>query len=142
MQSLANRTLQTVGDVRKLTGFLGYYRFYIQDISRIAKPIYELLQVKPRQAAVACGKSKCLPLPSRTSVEWTAENQKAVDQLVSLLVSPPVLAYPYFDTPFVLHMDASDQGLGAILYQHQEGKLRVIGYGSRIPLPCPEVGCV
>lgn len=42
-----------------------------------------------------------------------------------------MLAYPNFDTPFVLHMDASDQGLGAILYQHQEGKLRDIGYGSR-----------
>ncbi len=50
---------------------------------------------------------------------------------MSLLVSPPVLAYPNFDLPFVLHTDASDQGLGAILYQHQDGKLRVIGYGSR-----------
>lgn len=84
VRSLANRTLQTVGAVGKLTGFLGYYHSYIQNFSRIAKPIYELLQVKPRQAAVACGKTKCLPLPSRTPVEWTAENQKAVDQLVSL----------------------------------------------------------
>ncbi len=131
VRSLASRTPQTVGDVRKLTGFLGYYRSYIQDFSRIAKPIYELLQVKPEQAAVARGKSKGPQLPSRTPVEWAFEHQKALGRLVSLLVSPPVLAYPNFDSPFVLHTDASDQGLGAILYQHQDGKLRVIGYGSR-----------
>lgn len=131
VRSLASRTPQTVGDVRKLTGFLGYYRSYIQDFSRIAKPIYELLQVKPGQAAVARGKSKGPQLPSRTPVEWATEHQKALDRLISLLVSPPVLAYPNFDSPFVLHTDASDQGLGAILYQYQNGKLRVIGYGSR-----------
>ncbi len=131
VRSLTSRTPQTVGDVRKLTGFLGYYRSYIQDFSRIAKPIYELLQVKPEQAAVVRGKSKGPQLPSRTPVEWAFEHQKAFDRLVSLLVSPPVLAYPNFDSPFVLHTDASDQGLGAILYQHQDGKLRVIGYGSR-----------
>ena len=131
VRSLASRTPQTVGDVRKLTGFLGYYRSYIQDFSRIAKPIYELLQSKPGQAAVERGKSKGPQLPSRTRVEWTAEHQQALDGLVSLLVSPPVLAYPNFNEPFVLHTDASDKGLGAILYQHQDGKLRVVGYGSR-----------
>uniref|UniRef100_A0A3B3QQY7 Gypsy retrotransposon integrase-like protein 1 n=1 Tax=Paramormyrops kingsleyae TaxID=1676925 RepID=A0A3B3QQY7_9TELE len=49
--------------------------------------------------------------------------------------SPPVLAYPDFDTPFVLHTDASEQGLGAVLYQRQEGRLRVIAYGSRTLSP-------
>lgn len=131
VRSLASRTPQTVGDVRKLTGFLGYYRSYIQDFSRIAKPIYELLQVKPRQAVAERGRGKGPQLPSRAPVEWSAEHQQALDRLVSLLVSPPVLAYPNFSSPFVLHTDASDQGLGAILYQHQDGKLRVIGYGSR-----------
>ena len=32
---------------------------------------------------------------------------------------------------FVLHTDASQEGLGAVLYQKQDGKMRVIGYGSR-----------
>ncbi len=90
VRSLASRTPQTVGDVRKLTGFLGYYRSYIQDFSRIAKPIYELLQVKPEQAAVARGKSKGPQLPSRTPVEWAFEHQKALGRLVSLLLAPRV----------------------------------------------------
>uniref|UniRef100_A0A3B3SF95 Gypsy retrotransposon integrase-like protein 1 n=1 Tax=Paramormyrops kingsleyae TaxID=1676925 RepID=A0A3B3SF95_9TELE len=52
-----------------------------------------------------------------------------------MLVNPPVLAYPDFELPFVLHTDASDKGLGAVLYQYQGGKLRVIGYGSRTLTP-------
>lgn len=33
--------------------------------------------------------------------------------------------------PYVLHTDASTTGLGAVLYQEQEGQLRAIGYASR-----------
>lgn len=35
----------------------------------------------------------------------------------------------------MLHMDASAEGLGAVLYQRQEGKLRVIANGSRTLSP-------
>jgi hypothetical protein len=51
--------------------------------------------------------------------------------LKQLLVSPPILAYPEYGQPFILHTDASGQGLGAILYQEIEGKKRVIAYASR-----------
>jgi len=37
-------TPKTVGDVRHLVGLLGYYKRYIPDFSRIAKPIYDLLK--------------------------------------------------------------------------------------------------
>ena len=49
-----------------------------------------------------------------------------------MLLTPQVMAYPDFEKPFVLHVDASLDGLGAILYQQQsDGKLSVIAYASR-----------
>ncbi len=137
VKTLASKTPQTVGDVRKLTGFLGYYRSYIQDFSRIAKPIYELLQTKSGKVQIPKhGKTTKRPqLPSQEPVDWTLQHQEALEQLVDLLITPPVLANPDFNLPFTLHTDASDQGLGAVLYQRQNGKLRVIGYGSRTLTP-------
>lgn len=74
-------------------------------------------------------------LPSRTPVTWTTEHQTVLSKLVEMLINPPILAYPDFDCPFVLHRDASNEGLGAVLYQSQNNKLRVIGYGSRTLTP-------
>lgn len=117
------------GEVRKLTGFLGYYRSYIQDFSRIAKPIYELLQGKPGkpQPSTQGRNAKRPQLSSREPVNCNTEHQDALEQLVTLLTNPPVLAYPDFNLPFTLHTDTLDQ--------RQNGKLRVIGYGSRTLTP-------
>ena len=41
------------------------------------------------------------------------------------------MAFPDFTKSFVPHTDASQEELGAVLYQEQEGKLRVLGYASR-----------
>ncbi|KAI4872055.1 hypothetical protein NFI96_010346, partial [Prochilodus magdalenae] len=133
VRALGGKTPQTVGDVRKLLGFLSYYRSYVQDFARIAKPIYELLQVthEVQQGRSVQKKTKGPQLPSRTAVNWTCRHQEVLQRIIDMLTSPPVLAYPDFALPFVLHTDASEQGLGAVLYQDQGGKLRVIGYGSR-----------
>lgn len=138
IQALRSKTPSTIGEVRKLLGFLSYYRTYVQDFSRVAKPMYELLQTKntatvmpqPKQR-----KGKGAQLSSRAPVKWAEEHQRALDQLIDILSNPPVLGYPDFNLPFVLHTDASEQGLGAVLYQRQEGKLRVIAYGSRTLTP-------
>ena len=45
------------------------------------------------------------------------------------------MAYPDYEIPFELHTDASQEGLGAILYQKQLGRLCVIGYASRTLTP-------
>ena len=54
----------------------------------------------------------------------------AFETLRSCLISPPVLAYAYFSKPFILNIDASGVGLGAVLYQEVEGGQTVVAYAS------------
>ena len=72
---------------------------------------------------------------SRTPIDFTPSHQEILNNFLDELTSPPVMAYPDFTKPYVLHTDASQDGLGAVLYQKQDGKLRVIAYGSRALSP-------
>ena len=67
---------------------------------------------------------------------WSKSCQEAFNRLKALLTSPPVLAYPDFSKPFVLHMDASGRGLGGVLEQEQaDEKYHPIAYASRTLSP-------
>ena len=48
-----------------------------------------------------------------------------------ILTRPPILAYPDFDRPFELHIDACGIGLAPVLYNIQDKQKRVIAYASR-----------
>ena len=64
-------------------------------------------------------------------VDWTPECQLAFDQLKDLCTSTPILAYADYKKPFQLQTDASDLGLGTVLYQVNDNKhQRVIAYAS------------
>lgn len=138
VQALKNTPPTNIKELRKLLGFLGYYRSYVQDFSRHAKCLYDLLsanlapdpQSRPNMRQTTSGQSA-----STKKIMWTDAHQKALNYLVDVLTNPPVIAYPRFEDPFILHIDASEEGLGAVLYQRQDGKLRVIGYGSRTLTP-------
>lgn len=82
------------------------------------------VQTKPK----ADGKNNA-QLPSRTPIEWKEELQRILCRLIEALTTPPVLAFLDLDLPFTLHTDASEQELGAVFYQRQAVKMRVIGYG-------------
>jgi hypothetical protein len=62
--------------------------------------------------------------------DWNHECQESFDRLTSKLSSTPVLAFPDFKVPFIL-TDASTVGLGAVLYQVQEGIERPVSFASR-----------
>jgi transposase InsO family protein len=109
-----------VEQVRSFLGFTGYYRRFVQDYAKIARPLNDLL-------AGYHGKKRLV----RRSFVWGEDQQIAFDTLIHHLTSAPVLAYADFTQPFELHIDASGDGLGAILYQQQDGHRRVIAYASR-----------
>ena len=119
----------TAGEVRSLVGFLGYYRNYVRDFAKKLKPVYDLLktEVKPGAGDVKTKYNK------RRAIVWTPDLQSRVDGVIDTLQSPAVMAFPDFESPFILNTDASGYGLGAVLYQKQgEEKLnRVISYASR-----------
>ena len=53
------------------------------------------------------------------------------ETVIDRLSNAPILAYANYKLPFKLHVDALCSGLGAVLYQHQDGLDRAIAYASR-----------
>ncbi|XP_035283511.1 interferon-induced very large GTPase 1-like [Anguilla anguilla] len=151
--ALKERRPTNVEELRRLLGFLSYYRPYIQNFSRCAKALYSLLcqlsevslktqevapkGVKRRVQHVKKGttKKRHNQLPSSTHICWTEEHQQVLEELIDCLTNPPVLGYPDLTQPFILHCEASQEGLGVVLYQRQSGNMVVIGYGSRTLSP-------
>ena len=115
-------TPKTVYDVRSFLGFVGYYRRFIKNFSRITKPIREVITGLENQSKRSAKK---------TYIEWSDAADVSFEHLKAMCVSTPILAYPDYQLPFTLHTDSSTDGLGAVLYQKQDGKLRVIAYASR-----------
>ena len=115
-------TPKTVYDVRSFLGFVGYYRRFIKNFSKITKPIREVITGLENQSKRAAKK---------THIEWTDIADSAFETLKAMCGNTPILAYPDYQLPFTLHTDSSTDGLGAVLYQKQNGKQRVIAYASR-----------
>jgi len=94
-------------------GLSGYYRCFIPNFSKIAKPLTELLR-------------------KNTPFEWNQRSEGAFVTLKDLLTNEPLLQYPDFTRPFVLNTDASNEALGAILSQGPIGQDLPISYASRM----------
>ena len=63
-------TPKTVYDVRSFLGFVGYYRRFIKDFSKIAKPIREVITGLENQSKRSAKK---------TFVEWTEAADSALN---------------------------------------------------------------
>ena len=105
-----------VKDVRAFLGLANYYRKFVRDFSKIAGPLHDLTK-------------KALKF------RWTDECQAAFERLKSALIQAPILAHPDFTLPFDLYVDASDEALGMVLGQVQNGREVVISYSGCKLLP-------
>uniref|UniRef100_A0A7M5XJ10 Integrase catalytic domain-containing protein n=1 Tax=Clytia hemisphaerica TaxID=252671 RepID=A0A7M5XJ10_9CNID len=117
-----------IGGLRSLLGFINCYRSSIKNFSRRVKPLYDLLVTETPD--------KKQTKSSKTPIKWNQQHQEILEEMLEHLKSPAVMAFPDFDKDFVLHCDACEKGLGAVLYQeNNDGKLKVICYGSRTLSP-------
>jgi hypothetical protein len=103
---------KSVHQIRSFLGLAGYYRRFIPDFSRIAKPMTQLLK-------------------KGVKFVWSEECDKSFHTLREHLTLAPVLTQLDMSKPFEVFCDASGTGLGCVLMQEN----RVIAYASRALRP-------
>ena len=110
--------LDTYTKVKSFVGLVGHYRRFIKAFAKIAAPLYDLTSGNNKDK-----KSE--------HVDLSLEALEAFDCLKAACLQAPILAFPDFDKPFLLEMDASGKGLGAVLSQKQaDGQYHPIAYAS------------
>lgn len=113
----------TIVELRSFLGFASYYRRFVEGFAKLAAPLHRLV--------AELGGSKSKRSEHRVVEKWTGEHQQSFEALKSRLTTAPVLAYADFSLHFILEVDASHGGLGAVLSQEQGGKVRPIAFASR-----------
>lgn len=103
-------TPTTVKELQRFLGFANFYRRFIQNYSLLTSPLTSLLKGKPK------------------SLAWNPEADKALQTLKTAFTTAPLLCHPYPDKAFLVEVNASTTGVGAILSQQQEKSVK--------PLPC------
>ncbi|GKB89173.1 putative reverse transcriptase domain-containing protein [Tanacetum coccineum] len=83
----------TPSEIQSLLGLAGYYRRFIANFSKIAKPLTSLTQ-------------------KHKKYEWGVKQEEAFQTLKSNLCDAPILSLPDGVEDFVVYCDASNQGLG------------------------------
>ncbi|GKA11895.1 putative reverse transcriptase domain-containing protein [Tanacetum coccineum] len=97
----------TPSEIRQFLGLAGYYRRFIEGLSKIDKPMTELTQKNQK-------------------FDWGEEQEEAFQLLKQKLCVAPILALPEGSESFVVYCDASIKGLGVVLMQ----RMKVIAYAS------------
>ncbi len=97
--------------VRAFLGLAGYYRCFNRNFSSLAASLTDLTRKGQPE-----------------KVQWSSASEEAFQRIKEALTSEPVLRAPDFSCHFLLQMDASDTGLGAVLSQVQEGEEHPILY--------------
>ncbi|KAJ9567317.1 hypothetical protein OSB04_003283 [Centaurea solstitialis] len=98
--------------VRSFLGHAGFYRRFIQDFSKISRPLTKLLE----KDAPFIFDEKCI---------------SAFETLKRHLTNAPIMVPPNWDQPFEIMCDASDYAVGAVLGQRKNNHFQPICYASR-----------
>jgi hypothetical protein len=90
--------LRSVTQIRSFLRLAGYYRRFIPNFSKIAKPMTQLLE-------------------KETKFKWSPQCEEVFLTLKKLLTTAPVLAQPDIEKLFDMYCDASSTGIGGVLMQ-------------------------
>jgi len=113
IEALRNAPQPTdVKSVRQFMGLAGYFRRFIKGFSQLTAPITALL------------KKNCV-------FNWTPECESVRQSLLEKLTDSPVLRMYNPNLPCELHTDASSIGIGAVLFQKENGVCAPVAYYSR-----------
>lgn len=105
------KEVKTGKQIQKHLGFFNYFRELIPNYAKLFAPLERLRNAK--------------------SIQWNSEYQNIYEKAMQILSSGLVLSYPDFDQPFKVATDASNLGLGAVLYQQIHGETKYISFASR-----------
>ena len=95
-------------EIRSFLGLAGYYRKFVERFSKLAAPLTKLTRKEEKFV-------------------WSEACKQSFDELKWKLTSAPVLTLPSGKDGSTVYCDASRQGLGCVLMQHEN----VIAYASR-----------
>lgn len=122
--------------VKRIKSFLGmvfYYQHFIPNCSSISKPLFGLTAGQKKRGPLSKDRKFQGTYRKLVSSDWTSACQASFNQLKTALLECVMLAHPDFNEPFILSVDASLDGLGAVLSQVPKGELRArpIAFASK-----------
>ena len=126
-------------EVHSFVGLASYYRRFIPNFAKWARPLHSLIVPTIFKQKIRKGEIKKSDL---LEFQWTPACQEGFDQLKKALTEAPTLAYPNYSKPFILETDASLKGLGTVLSQKgEDNEVCVIAYASRSLHPSEKSMC-
>jgi len=109
------KTLRSLTEVQSFLGFANFYRRFILNYSRSAKPLTELTKKENGREWL-----------------WNQEAEATFRELKHRFTTAPILAHFDPKKPVLIETDASDFALGAVLSQRsEEGRLHLVASHSR-----------
>ena len=101
-----------VKGIRSFLGHAGFYRRFIRDFSKVARPLFRLLE-------------------KDTKFKFDESCQRSFEDIKSRLVEAPIMEKPDWNKEFEIMCDASDYVMGAVLGQRTDKVFKAIYHASK-----------
>ena len=102
-------------ELQQFLGFCNFYRRFVKDYSKIAKPMTQLT--------------------GNDTWKWETEQQTAFDTLKETITTAPCLQIPEDEGQFRVEADTSEGAVGAVISQQIEDKWHPVAFHSKVLSP-------